>query len=111
MHMGDLLRQVHDHPNAEIVGVCDEQPQRMRDVVSKFNLPGDRVFTDYRQCMEKSKPHLVILCPKTAEHAEWTERVAAFGVHVFVEKPFAATVADADRMISAVAKTGKQLII
>ena len=28
-HMGDLLRQVHEHPNAEIVGISDERPQRM----------------------------------------------------------------------------------
>jgi predicted dehydrogenase len=111
MHMGDLLRQVHDHPNAEIVGVCDEQPGRMRDVISKFGLSSDRVFTDYRACMEKTKPDMVILCPKTAEHADWTERVAPFGTHVFVEKPFAASIADADRMIATVAKTGKQLII
>ena len=23
MHMGDLLRQAHDHPGAEIAGICD----------------------------------------------------------------------------------------
>ena len=28
-HMGDLLRMVHEHPDAEIVGICDEQPERM----------------------------------------------------------------------------------
>src|SRR5262249_9531071 len=30
MHMGDLLRMAHEHPRAEIVGVCDEAPERMR---------------------------------------------------------------------------------
>mgnify|MGYP006906357726 CR=1 FL=1 len=24
MHMGDLLRQVHEHPSATIAGVCDD---------------------------------------------------------------------------------------
>ena len=28
-HMGDLLRQASEHPNAEIVGISDEQPERM----------------------------------------------------------------------------------
>ena len=23
MHMGDLLRKVHEHPDAEIAGICD----------------------------------------------------------------------------------------
>ena len=28
-HMGDLLRMTFEHPSAEIVGICDEQPARM----------------------------------------------------------------------------------
>ena len=24
-HMGDLLRMAHDHPEVELVGICDEQ--------------------------------------------------------------------------------------
>jgi glucose-fructose oxidoreductase len=53
----------------------------------------------------------VILCPATAEHAEWTEKVAPFGTHILMEKPFAANLADADRMIAAMAATGKELVI
>jgi len=111
MHMGDLLRMAHEHPNAEIVAVCDEQRERMTSAIENFKIPRERVFTDYRESLESSKPDVVILCPKTAEHALWTERVAPFGTDVFVEKPFAATLADADRMIAAVKKTGKQLVI
>jgi glucose-fructose oxidoreductase len=111
MHMGDLLRQVHEHPDAEIVGICDEQPARMEQAVRNFSIPPERVFTDYRECLEKTKPDLVLLCPATAGHAEWTEKVAPFGTHILVEKPFAASVADADRMIAALARTGRQLII
>ena len=36
MHMGDLLRHVHEHPCAEIVGICDEVPDRMRSA-AKLN--------------------------------------------------------------------------
>lgn len=111
MHMGDLLRQVFEHPDAEIAGVSDEDLSRMEEAVGKLSIPRDRVFTDYRECLEKTEPDLVILCPATAAHAEWTERVAPFGAHVLVEKPFAASLADADRMISALAKTGRELII
>lgn len=111
MHMGDLLRQAHEHPDAEIVGVCDEQPARMASAVANFGLPAERVFTDYRACLERTKPDLVILCPATADHAKWTKRVAPYRTHILVEKPFAATLAQADAMITAVAQTKKQLII
>jgi glucose-fructose oxidoreductase len=111
MHMGDLLRMVHDHPNAEIVGICDEQPARMQGAIDNFGIPPERVFTDYRQCLEQTQPDLVILCPATAEHAVWTKKVAPFGTHILMEKPFAASLADADAMIEAIAATGRELII
>ena len=111
MHMGDLLRQVHDWPDAEIVGICDEQPARMADAIANFSIPSSRVFTDFRKCLETTKPDLVVLCPATAHHLRWVKLVAPFRTHILVEKPFAATLAQADAMIAAVAKTKKQLII
>src|SRR6185312_9933846 len=90
MHMGDLLRMAHEHPAVELVGICDEQPARMQTAIGNFNIPSDRVFTDYRQCLDRAKPDLVILCPATGAHADWTERVAPFGVNILMEKPFAA---------------------
>lgn len=111
MHMGDLLRNVADHPNAEIVGICDEQRAEMQPAIDDLGIEDSRVFTDYRECMENTQPDLVVLCPPTGEHAEWVERIAPYDAHLFVEKPFAASLADADRMIEAAAKTGKSLII
>ncbi len=110
-HMGDLLRAVHEHPQAELVGICDEQPLRMVGAQANFEIPEERVFTDHAECLEKTAPDLVVLCPAAARHAEWTEKVAPFGVHILMEKPFAGSVAEADRMIAAMAPTGKQLAI
>jgi glucose-fructose oxidoreductase len=111
MHMGDNLRMPFNHPEVEIVGVCDDDPARMAQAIKNFNIPAERVFTDYRQCVEKSRPELVILCPATARHGEYVEKIAPFGVHMMVEKPFAASLAEADRMAGAVATTGKLLAI
>src|SRR5687767_3346112 len=111
MHMGDLLREVHEHPDAEIVGVSDETPARMQSAARNFAIPEERQFTDYRACLERTQPDLVILCPATAEHGLWTQRVAEFGVNIIVEKPFAASLAEADSMIAAQLATGKLLAI
>lgn len=110
-HMGDLLRMIFDHPEAEIAAICDEQPERMQGAIENFGISEDRVFTDYRQCLEKTKPDLVVLCPSAATHGEWTKRVAEYGVNIVVEKPFAASLQEADEMAAAVAKTGKLLAI
>jgi predicted dehydrogenase len=111
MHMGDLLRQTFDHPDAEIVAISDETPARMEKAIENFAIPRDRVYTDYRRCLEETKPDIVVLCPATARHAEWVEKVAPFGSHILLEKPFAATLAEADRIIRVVEATGKQLVI
>ena len=110
-HMGDLLRTAAGTPGVEIVGVSDEDPARVEPTAAKLGIPRDRVFADYRQCLQQAKPDLVILCPATAAHAEWVEKVSPFGVHLIVEKPFAATLAEADRMIAAQHKAGKLLAI
>ncbi|MDQ2730028.1 MAG: Gfo/Idh/MocA family oxidoreductase [Armatimonadota bacterium] len=111
MHMGDNLRMVHEHPSAEIVGLSDEEPARMESSAQRFGIPRDRVFANYQECLEKTQPDVVLLCPATARHAEWTEKVAPAGVHILMEKPFAASLQEADRMIRAVEATGKRLAI
>src|SRR6476660_5912331 len=78
MHMGDLLRQVSEHPNAEIVGICDDNPanaDNVARVTQNFAIPAGRVFSDYEQCLEATQPDIVILCPATARHGEFVEKV------------------------------------
>ena len=110
-HMGDLLRMVHEHGDAEIVGIADAQPARMQDAQRHFGLQDQQVFTDYRQCLEQCHPDLVILCPAAARHAEWTEKIAAYRLPILMEKPFAASLAEADRMIAAMQQAGQPLAI
>jgi len=111
MHMGDNLAFAHAHPGVELVGICDERPERMQGAVESFDLSDEKVFTDWQACLEATKPELVILCPATGEHALWVERVAPSGCHVMVEKPFASNLSDADAMVAAMAAGGGRLAI
>ncbi|RYG96375.1 MAG: Gfo/Idh/MocA family oxidoreductase, partial [Alphaproteobacteria bacterium] len=111
MHMGDLLRCVQDHPDAEIAGIFDPDRATMQRAIDAFGIPDDRVFTDFDACMAATKPDLAILCAAPTKHADYTRRLAACGVHVLVEKPFASSTADARAMIDAMQPTGKTLAI
>ena len=111
MHMGDLLREAHEHQNAEIAGVCDENEARMGAAIANFSIPRERVFSDVAQCVREARPDLAILCPATARHAEVVEQVGALGVDILLEKPFAASLADADRILSTVKKSGVRLAV
>lgn len=114
MHMGDLLREAHAHPAAEIVGVADENPANAASVAQtreRLDIPAERFHDNFQACLEATRPDLIVLCPATARHAELVEAVAPFGAHMLVEKPFAASLADADRMIAAARKAGTRLFI
>jgi predicted dehydrogenase len=80
IHMGDLLREAYEHPDAEIVGICDPDRARMADAVNNFAIPHERVFHDIEHCIRTTRPDLAILCPATARHADCAEAVAALGV-------------------------------
>lgn len=101
MHMGDNLRMAFEHPKVEIVGICDPNPEKMKQSIENFGLSSEAVFTDYRGCMESTRPDIVLLCPATGRHAEAVEQIAPFGAHIIMEKPFASSLAEADRMTAA----------
>jgi predicted dehydrogenase len=70
MHMGDLLRLVHEHPDAEIAGIFDPDRSAMEGAIANFNVPDDRVFTDFDACMAAGPYDMAILCSATADHAD-----------------------------------------
>ena len=111
MHMGDLLRLVNEHPDAEVVGVWHRDGEKPREVLSRLGLAESLFMSDFERMMKDAKPDVAIVCASTGGHAEWTTKCAAHGVHVLVEKPFAANLADADAMMEAVHGQGKKLAI
>lgn len=110
-HMGDLLRASFEHRDVDVVGICDETPERMQGAREAFDIADEQIFTDYRQLLESTQPDLAILCPAASTHGEWVERVAPFGCDILVEKPFAASLSEADRMIAACQASGSRLAI
>jgi predicted dehydrogenase len=111
MHMGDLLRQVAEHPDAEIAGIFDPDRKRMETAIATFGIPENRVFVDLDACLSQTRADLAIVCSATAEHANTVERLAPHGLHVVIEKPFAASAADARRIIKAMQGTGRKLAV
>ena len=100
-HMGDNLRMAFEHPKVDVVGICDVSVEKMAWSIENFNIPVEKVFSDFRECVESTQPDIVLLCPATGRHAEAVEEIAHFGCHIIMEKPFASTLAEADRMLAA----------
>ncbi len=111
MHMGDNLKMASQHPQCEVVAICDAEPSRMLDAQVGLQLFDSQLFTDWMECVESSRPDFIILCPATGDHALWVERLAPLGLPLLMEKPMAASLADADRMMVACAQHDVTLAI
>ena len=52
-----------------------------------------------------------MLCPATAYHPDYVERVAEYDVHIVLEKPFAASLAGVERILDAIDDTGNRFAV
>ncbi len=115
MHMNTNLEWIADHDKTELVGVCDESPGSstgsVHRVVDELGLAADRAYDSLDRCLDELTPDVVIGCPKNADHAEFVERVAPHDLAIAIEKPLAMTLADADRMLDAVAGSDSRLFV
>jgi glucose-fructose oxidoreductase len=82
----------------------------MQEATRKLRLAPEKVFIDYKACLEQTRPDIVILCPAASKHGEWVKKVAPFGPQIMVEKPFAASLKEADAMIAAMPRAQRLMI-
>lgn len=96
----------HNDPGFEIVGLVNRSEPKLDPALS-----GYKIHPDFLAALAELKPDLCSICTYSDSHADYA--VAAFeaGCHVFVEKPLATTVADAERVVAAAKTAGKKLVI
>jgi predicted dehydrogenase len=111
MHAGDQVRQALETPAIELVGLFDDDLARMTPVVNDFGLDPSIVFSSLDALIAESAPDIVVICSTTREHTDLVERLAPHGIHVMLEKPFAVSLAEADRMIAAARAGGATLSV
>ncbi len=66
----------------------------------------DRLFPTVDALLDRARPDFAVVAVPTEEHVAAVEQLAAAGVHVLVEKPLAATAAEARDLIAAVDAAG-----
>lgn len=95
----------HHHPAAQIVGLVNRS-----EVALPEELKGYPRFRTFEQGLA-TKPDLVVIATYTESHADYACAAMEAGAHVFVEKPLAGTVAEAERVVATAKKTGRKLVV
>ncbi len=68
-------------------------------------------FTDFEEALRISKPDAVSISTYPDTHAEFAEKAFDAGCHVFIEKPLAETVVEAERIVAKAREKGRKLVI
>ena len=100
-HHARIYSELHE---VELVGVVDIHSGRASEVAAAH---GCSAFTDYRELF--GKVDAISLAAPTEEHARIGQECLSRNVDVLVEKPIAATVEDARKLIDAAEKHGRIL--
>ncbi|MEE9218666.1 MAG: Gfo/Idh/MocA family oxidoreductase [Acidobacteriota bacterium] len=87
-------------PGVELVGVLDRNPERAREVAARYGAP---VWSE-RELAAESLDAAVISVP-TEAHVEVGAPLLERGVALLVEKPIAASLAEADSLIAIARRT------
>lgn len=91
---------------AEIAAVCDIQPDRVKALGDKHNVPGR--FTDYRELL-RDDLQAVSVCVGNTLHREVAVAALKAGRHVLLEKPMAMNARQAAAIVAA-ARTSRRVL-
>ncbi len=103
-------RAIHAHPEAE-VALLVGTPRSVTTLARLGAETGATTATDFRVALADPSIDVVYLCTPNRLHADHAEAALAAGKHVFVEKPLCTTFDDCRRLIAAVERSGRQLMV
>jgi predicted dehydrogenase len=98
----------HRNPGFEIVGLMS------RTIKSKpipDELKGYTVYEDFDTALASTKPDAVSINSWPNSHAEYAIKAMNAGAHVFMEKPIATTVEDAEEVVATARAKNRKLVL
>ncbi|PWK60596.1 Gfo/Idh/MocA family protein [Roseicyclus mahoneyensis] len=95
----------HMNPHSRIVGLVNRSPRPLPEALAPY--PFFRTFEEGMQ----TRPDLVVIATYSDSHAPLTIAAMEAGAHIFVEKPLATTVADAQAVVDTARRLNRKLVV
>ena len=102
------VRVYTEMPEADLVAVVDANPETAEQVGRRYRVPS---YTDVCEMLEKAQPEAVSIAVPTVEHFNVAKLALEAGCHVLVEKPIAATLEDAEKLILTADRLNRVLMV
>lgn len=105
----NVVRNFSAHQDCKVVAVCDKNPAALTRATSRH--PGVRVTTDVDEIIGSAEIDAVAIVTPVSWHYDLAKKVLENGKHVFVEKPFTATSAEAEELIELAERKNLQIMV
>jgi len=110
-HMGrSHALAYHQLPGFEICGLVTRSPESRARLNAELG-GGYPEFADFHEALRETKPDAVSVSTYPDTHAEYALAAFEAGCHVFMEKPLAETVAEAEQIVAAAIQANRKLVI
>jgi predicted dehydrogenase len=93
----NIVRNFHGQERSRVVAVCDKSPKSLQRVRMAF--PDMPTTSDFSELLTSSEIDAVAVVTPVWTHFELAKTALENGKHVFVEKPFTCTTAQAEELI------------
>ncbi len=105
----NLLRNFAGLPGVEVLAACDQKVDVLDQVARQY--PGLATTHRYEDLLETSEVEGVVIATETPQHFVMAEAALRAGKHVFVEKPMAQTVEEAERLVALAEAQDRRLMV
>ena len=100
----------HQIPGFKIVGLVTRSAPSRQKLNAELG-GGYAEFADFHQALRETKPDAVSISSYPDTHAEYATAALDAGCHVFVEKPLAASVEEAERIVAKAKAVKRKVVI
>ena len=104
----NLVRNVASTTGLEVAWVCDLDPLRLEEISRKVRVT--RTTTRYADLLEDPTLDAVVIATPVATHRKLGEAALLAGKHLWVEKPLAGTLEDAQALVDTAKKADRRLL-
>lgn len=105
----NVVRNFLGHQDCKVATICDKSSAALARVLAAH--PGVRVTTESEAVLFATDIDAVAIITPVSYHFELAKKALENGKHVFVEKPFTTTSAEAEELIQLAERHGLQIMV
>ncbi|MGC6456438.1 MAG: Gfo/Idh/MocA family protein [Coraliomargaritaceae bacterium] len=86
-------------PEVEVVAFSNRNSERSQTIIDSFGI--QKVYTDWKEMLEKEKPDIVDIITPPPTHLEICRFAASLGIHIICQKPLCRSLEEATELVEA----------